>query len=717
MESLKSNKLNRRNFIVNSGIAGGGLVIGFNLFSSFKKNEDLGKLNSNSKQSEFNSHIKISKSGDITIFAPNPEIGQGIKTTLPMLVAEELDVAWNDVNVVQAKLDREKFTNQWAGGSMGVMLAWQPLRKSGATARQMLINAAAKKWNISSSDCFTKNGSVYNNLNQKYSYAELVDDASKLEIPNNVKLKDPKDFKIIGKSVVNVDIEKLVTGKPLFGLDYKEDGMVYSCVLRPPAFGQTLISFDSSESIKINGVIDVVKLENKVAVIAKNTFAAIQGKKALRAEWKNPKILEDSIFHKNKLNELLDKGEFKTMRKDGDVAKAFSEADKIIEKTYESPFLPHSCMEPMNFFANVTDKKIDLVGPIQTPDNTSKQVAEMLKRDISEIDLKMTRMGGGFGRRLRGDFVIEAAKISDIIRKPVQVIYSREDDMTAGLYRPAIHYRIAASIKNNKLTGYWLKEASINSNMYGLIPNFLPAGSLKNYQVDVVNYKSEISTAPWRAPYTNFLAFAEQTFFDELSEELGVDRIKFHLDLLENVKGTTDKRIKYSPERFQNVIKTVIEKSNWGENKKGLYKGFSAYYCHNTHVAQVAEVVMKNNSPVVQRVVCVVDCGKLVNPLGGNNQVVGGVIDGVGHAMYGEFEFRKGSPRAKNFNRYKLIRMDQSPKVDVHFIDSNHSPTGLGEPSLPPVGAAVANAIYKATGYRLMNQPFVEELKLKKVLG
>jgi len=306
MESLKSNKLNRRNFIVNSGIAGGGLVIGFNLFSSFKKNEDLGKLNSNSNQSEFNSHIKISKSGDITIFAPNPEIGQGIKTTLPMLVAEELDVAWKDVNVVQAKLDREKFTNQWAGGSMGVMLAWQPLRKSGATARQMLINAAAKKWNISSSDCFTKNGSVYNNLNQKYSYAELVDDASKLEIPNNVKLKDPKDFKIIGKSVVNVDIEKLVTGKPLFGLDYKEDGMVYSCVLRPPAFGQTLISFDSSESIKINGVIDVVKLENKVAVIAKNTFAAIQGKKALRAEWKNPKVLEDSIFHKNKLNELLE---------------------------------------------------------------------------------------------------------------------------------------------------------------------------------------------------------------------------------------------------------------------------------------------------------------------------------------------------------------------------------------------------------------------------
>jgi isoquinoline 1-oxidoreductase beta subunit len=221
----------------------------------------------------------------------------------------------------------------------------------------MLINAAAKKWNISSSDCLTKNGTVYNNLNQKYTYAELVDDASKLEIPNNVKLKDPKNFKIIGKSVVNVDIEKLVTGKPLFGLDYKEDGMVYSSVLRPPAFGQTLISFDSSESKKINGVIDVVKLENKVAVIAKNTFAAIQGKKALRAEWKNPKILEDSIFHKNKLNELLDKGEFKTMRKDGDVAKAFLEADKIIEKTYESPFLPHSCMEPMNFFANVTDKK------------------------------------------------------------------------------------------------------------------------------------------------------------------------------------------------------------------------------------------------------------------------------------------------------------------------------------------------------------------------
>ena len=718
MQSIKSSKFNRRNFLVRSGLAsGGGLILSFNLFSSFNKDEssngDISKFNLNN----FNSHIKISESGDVIIMAPNPEIGQGIKTSLPMLVAEELDVSWKDVNVIQADLDTEKFTNQWAGGSMGVMLAWNPLRKSGATARQMLILAAAERWKVHSSECFTNNGVVYNSKNQKLKYGDLVNDAAKIEIPKNVILKDPKDYKIIGKDAKNVDLQKIITGKPLFGIDYKEDGMVYASVLRPPSFGQTLLSYDSSEVKKIDGVIDIIKFGDKIAVIAKNTFTANKGKKALNAQWKNPKILEDSAFHKNKLNELLDIGEFKTMRKDGDVQKAFSEADKIIERTFESPFLPHNCLEPMNFFANVTKNKVDLVGPIQTPESSTKKVAELLNREIKDINLKMTRMGGGFGRRLIPDFVIEAADISNRIRKPVKVVYSREDDMTAGMYRPAIHYRIAASIKDNKLTGYWLKEASINSNMYGLIPNFLPAGSIKNYQVDVVNYKSNITTAPWRAPYTNFLAFAEQTFFDELSQELDIDRIKFHLDLLENVKGTSDKRIKYSPERFQNVIKTVVEKSNWRENKKGLFKGFSAYYCHNTHVAQVAEIIMKNDIPFVKRVVCVVDCGILVNPIGGNNQVVGGVIDGIGHSMYGEFEFRKGAPRAKNFNRYKLIRMDQTPKVDVYFIDSDKPPTGLGEPTLPPVGGAIANGIYKATGFRLMNQPFLEELKLKKVLG
>lgn len=341
----------------------------------------------------------------------------------------------------------------------------------------------------------------------------------------------------------------------------------------------------------------------------------------------------------------------------------------------------------------------------------------MLGRKLEDIELEMTRMGGGFGRRLYGDFVYEAAEISNAINKPVKMVSTREDDMTTGVYRPAIKYKIAASIKDGKLTGYHLKEAAINSNMYGLIPNFFPAAAVENFQVDTANYKSNITTGAWRAPYTNFLASAEQTFFDELAEVMGVDRIKLHMDLLENVKKNPDPKIEYSPDRLQNVIKLAVEKSNWGNTAEGVYQGFSVYYCHNSHVAEVADIVMENGLPVVKKVTCAVDCGVVVNPLGALNQIKGGVLDGIGHTMYGDFAFKDGIPQSNNFNSYQLIRMGQTPKVDVHFIENDLDPTGLGEPTLPPIGAAVANAIYAATGKRLTKQPYINNLNLDKVLG
>jgi isoquinoline 1-oxidoreductase beta subunit len=362
----------------------------------------------------------------------------------------------------------------------------------------------------------------------------------------------------------------------------------------------------------------------------------------------------------------------------------------------------------MNFFANVTDERVELAGPIQTPKWTAERISKELGRDMKDITLEMTRMGGGFGRRLYGDFAIEAAIISDKVRKPVQVVFSREDDMADGIYRPGIKYRISAAIKDNKIVGYHLKEAAINSNMYDLIPNFFPAGAIENYQVDVAAYKSNITTGAWRAPYTNFLAFAEQSFFDELADIMGVDRVKMRLDLLQKVKGTTDEKIQYSPERMEKVINDVVEKSNWGNPKKGVYQGFSAYYCHNTHVAEVAEVKMENGIPVVKKVICVLDCGVVINPTGAINQVEGGVIDGIGHAMYGNMTFIKGKPQALNFDSYRLIRISETPKVEVHFVQNDIAPTGLGEPALPPAGGAIANAMKAATGIRLYKQPFIE---------
>jgi isoquinoline 1-oxidoreductase beta subunit len=548
-------------------------------------------------------------------------------------------------------------------------------------------------------------------------YGDVVNEASLLEVPENVKLKDSKDFTIIGQEISNVDIDKIVTGKPLFGLDYKREGMLYASVLRPPAFGQILDSFDDSNARTVNGVKDVIRFGEKVAVLATSTWAAMKGKKALTANWKQDSPAESTEMHDEKLLGLLNGNSFETLRKDGDVKKAFSEADEVLERTYESPFLPHNCMEPMNFFANVTADRVELVGPIQTPAGTAQRIAEMLERDESEVSLEMTRMGGGFGRRLYGDFALEAAEISNLAKSPVQVVFSREDDMTGGIYRPVIKYRIAASIKDGKLTGYHLKEASVNSNMYGLIPNFFPAGAISNYQVDAANYKSNITTGAWRAPYTNFLASAEQSFFDELAERMGVDRIQLHLDLLQKVKGTTDERIQYSPERLEGVIKLAIEKSNWGKVSEDVYQGFAVYYCHNTHVAEVADIVLENGFPIVKKVTCAVDCGIVVNPLGAQNQVVGGIIDGIGHSMYGELTFKDGKPQSDNFATYQLIRINQTPQVDVHFVESDIAPTGLGEPTLPPIGGAVANAIYKATGKRLYKQPYMNNLDLKEVVG
>ncbi len=708
MTSKNTNTFSRRSFLKSVSLVGGGMLIGFNLFTSCKDEikiikEDLSQLNYN----DFNAYIKISNSGKVTLFSPNPEIGQGVKTSMPMLIAEELDVPWKDVYVVQGKMDTEHYKNQFAGGSLGIKRAWLPLRQTGATAKQILINAAAIRWNVNPKDCKASQGIITNKNGDSLGYGDVALEAAKLEVPEEYTLKDPKDFKIIGQEIGNVDIDNITTGKPLFGLDYKEDGMVYASVYRPPAFGQTLKSFNDQKAREVIGVIDVVKFGNKIAVIGKNTWAAMKGKQALEPVYDVESTLESTKLHDEELNKIIAGNDFSTMRKDGDVKSAFAQADKIIERTYESPFLPHNCMEPMNFFASVTEDQVRLVGPIQTPVGTAMQIAKLLKRDFKDVHLEMTRMGGGFGRRLYGDFAVEAATISDKIRKPVKVVFSREDDMTDGIYRPPVKYKLSAALKNGELTGYHVKEAGINGNMYDLIPNFFPAGSIENYQVDVGFYKSNITTGAWRAPSTNFHAVAEQSFFDELASELKIDPIQLRLNLINKAKGHTDERIKYSPERLEGVINLVKEKANWNNSNSQTFQGFASYYCHNTHVAEIAEIEMEFGIPVIKKVTCAIDCGIVVNPLGALNQVKGGIIDGIGHAMYGNLTFKEGKPQSDNFNTFRLIRMNEAPEIDVHFVQNSIAPTGLGEPALPPVGAAVANAIYAATGKRLTKIPFI----------
>ena len=673
---------------------------------------DIESLNFN----DFNAFIKISDNGYVTIFSPNPEIGQGVKTSMPMIIAEELDIEWSKVNVVQGALDSKNFKRQVAGGSQSIRSSWDAFRQTGATAKQLLVNAAATKWNVDASTCKASKGIITNANGDKLGYGEVVKEAALLEVPEKIKLKEIKDFTIIGQEIVNVDIDKIITGKPLFGLDYKVEGMQFASVLRPPAFGQKLENFDDSKTKVVNGVTEVIKFGDKIAVLASSTWAAMKGKKALSAIWKDEN-LESTEAHNKILTTILEGNDFDTRREDGNIKEAFAAADKLIERTYHSPFLPHNCLEPMNFYADVTAKKVHLVGPIQTPQWTVNRVAKLLDRETDDIYCEMTRMGGGFGRRLYGDFALEAAEISGLVKKPIKVVFSREDDMTAGTYRPSIKYRIKASIKDGKLTGYYLKEAAINGNMYGAISNFFPAGCIPNFKVDTANHKSNITTGAWRAPYTNFLAFAEQSFFDEVASELNVDAIQLRLDLLQRVKNTDDKSIEYSGKRMEDTIRLVREKANWGKTEEGVFQGFSAYYSHNTHVAEIADIVLKDGFPVIKKVTAAVDCGVVVNPTGARNQVEGGVLDGIGHAMYSDFSFKNGKPDSKNFDTYRLIRMNETPKVDVYFVKNNLSPTGLGEPGLPPAGGAVANAINAAFGKRIYSQPFVKELNKSSVLG
>ncbi|MDO6800970.1 molybdopterin-dependent oxidoreductase [Wenyingzhuangia sp. 1_MG-2023] len=709
----KQLQMDRKTFMKVSFLSGTGVIFGVNFLQSCKSKKetpiDLESLNYN----DFNAYIQIANNGMVTIYAPNPEIGQGVKTSMPMIVAEELDVPWKHVRVVQANLDTQKYTRQVAGGSQSIRFSWMLLREAGATARQMLVNAAALEWKVEPADCSTSDGNVIHPNGKKLGYGDLVLKAATLEIPEKVMLKDPKDFKIIGKQARNVDNFKITQGSPLYGMDYFEEGMVYASIIHPPAFGQKLIDFDDSEAKKIDGVSEIIKIGNNIAVIGINTWIAFQGKKAVKATYSEANKKESSTYFDEVMDNILSgekvKGsKAKKLREDGNITKAFKEADQIIERVYEAPFLAHNTMEPMNFFANVTPDKIELKGPIQTPELTARQVANNLKRNVNEVSLEMCRIGGGFGRRLKGDYAIEAALISDKIKKPVKLVYSREDDMTTGWYRPKVKYKIRAAVKDGKITGYHLTEASVNATINKQRADFFPSGAIDNLLIETHSIKSKVTCFAWRAPICNFLAFAEQSFFDELALELKISPVQMRMDLLENAKKHKDNKMQYSPERMQAVIQKVVADANWGNTPKGVHQGLSVYYSHNSHVAQIAEVEIKENQPVVTKVYCAVDCGIVVNPMGAAAQAEGGIIDGIGHAMFSEMIVENGVPKSNNFHQYKLTRLKNAPQVEVSFVESLEAPTGMGEPTLPPAPAAAANAIYAATGKRLRKHPFVK---------
>ncbi|MEP6846574.1 MAG: molybdopterin cofactor-binding domain-containing protein, partial [Panacibacter sp.] len=680
----------RRNFLKISTLTTGGFILGFNAFGAAQKTPAIISGGSSGEMANFNSYLSIATDGTITIYSPNPELGQNIKTSFPMIVAEELDADWSKVKVEQAILDTNKFDRQLTGGSGAVPHSWMRLRNAGATARAMLIGAAAKRWNTDATACTAAEGFVIHvTTGNKLSYGELATDAAQLQVPKEIKLKDRKDFKIIGTAVRNVENKNILTGKPLFGLDFYRKGMLFAMIQRPPAFGTKIKSVDGAAAKAMPGIVDVVTFKNNVAVVGRSTWEIIKARKAVKIEYEKDGNMEGTTDHDKLFMSLLNSDKAEVRRKDGDVDAAFKNAAKVVKAEFQCPFLAHSPMEPMNFFAHVREDGIELIGPSQTPARAREAVSKLLNVPEDKISLEITRLGGGFGRRLKFDYVTEAAELSSLIKAPVKVIWTKEDDMQAGSYRPAVRYRFEAALDiDGNMIGYKLRGVGINAGNCTREDNF-PSGAVDHLLIESVEHVSPITTGAWRAPITNFLAFAEQSFIDEVAMAAGKDPVQFRLGLLAKAKQKPVGAIKYNIDRMETVIKMAAEKSGWG-TKKNIAQGFSVYFSHQSYVAQVCEVTMENGKPAVKKIYAVSDCGQVINSGGAQQQVMGAVVDGLGHAMYGKLSFKEGATEQKNYNNYRLIRMKEIPEIETHFVDNGIDPTGLGEPALPPTAGSVA---------------------------
>jgi isoquinoline 1-oxidoreductase beta subunit len=648
MNKVKTS-IGRRSFIKRSTIAGGGIMLSFNWLASCDMTPNQVKALPK-EWFKINGFLKIGENGLITIMSPNPEIGQNIKTSMPMIVAEELDANWDDVIVEQAPLNTSIFNRQIAGGSQSIRQGWNSLRMAGATAREMLVEAAAQNWGVNQNEIITSKGQLIHKATGNISgFGPMASLASEMKVPKEVSLKEISDFKIIGTSRKNVDGAKIITGQPLYGLDYSADKMLIAMIIHPPAFGMQFKSMDTSQIKSMPGIKDVFSIKtqledytkqwcdtdsfNEIAVIVgETTWQVMQAKKELEVKWelapeKTEKVqgwagefkatipsgLESSSDHM-KLMASMENKKAKVVRQDGNPEAMFKKAVKVVERTYTCPYLAHNTMEPMNFFADVTDDKATLVGPIQTPEAMEKSVSSRLGMPLEKIDIQMTRMGGGFGRRLYGHFLTEAAVISKTMKSPIKLIYTREDDMSQGSYRPTYRATYRAALdKNNNLIAFHVKAGGIPESP--LAANRFPAGAIDHYLAESWELKSNISVGAFRAPRSNFIAGAEQSFLDEVAEIAEKDPIQFRLDLLQKAKeNPVGKDNDYDASRYAGVLELVREKSNWDNSSEGIHRGVSAYFCHNSYVANVLDIKVENGNPIIDKIYCTVDCGIVINP-------------------------------------------------------------------------------------------------------
>jgi len=726
--TIKTPAISRRMILRAGAAAGGGLFLSARLGGAAAA-----AVNAQAGVSlTLNAYVKISPNGLITIVAKNPECGQGIKTMLPMLIAEELDADWKDVRIVQAMNDPATYPRQFAGGSLATPMNWEPMRRVGAAGRQMLITAAAETWGVPTGTCATEAGLVrHTPSGRSLAYGELASKAATLPAPKleTVILKDPKTFRIIGRAQPNVDGPAIVSGQPLYGIDVEIPGMKYAVFHKCPVFYGRCLEANLDDVKAMQGVVDLHVIEgNKdlgglssgVAVVADTWWHANKARAALTPQWdEGPFGGHSTDGYDENAKSLTASPPQQTLRRDGDPDAAFAGAAKVVKAEYTYPFVSHQPLEPQNCTARWDGDKLEIWTSTQNPEPGRQLVAKTLGVPAENISIHMMRCGGGFGRRLANDYMVEAAMIARKAKVPIKLLWSREDDMRHDMYRPGGYHALTAGLDSAGKLVAW-KNHFVTFSRDGKVvnsgdcaPNEFPAHFVTNYELGVSMMETLIPTGPMRAPRSNALSFVFQSFLDELAHASGQDPVAFQLALLDQPGAHEG----YDAPRMAAVVRAVAERSGWGGAKRaqGRALGFAQYYSHQGYFAEVVEASVSDSGRVkVHQVWVVGDVGsEIINPLNAENQVQGAVLDGIGQALGLEITFAKGRTKQSNFGEYPLIRMADAPPVDVHFLTSNHPPTGLGEPALPPVVPALCNAVFAATGKRIRSLP-IDQALLRK---